>query len=142
MACVGTGNPSLLRTSLRFLWISLTFHSQPDLCFHTDFCMRALSHSPLRCCGSTPAKIAGRASASVCSELEPSLQGHILRCPSPEELGFCRQRGGERAHVLRCWARCRAGLCQPTRGSQSPMGDPHWSMRDGEAAGKALERLI
>lgn len=41
MAWVGTGNPLPLHTSFCFLWISLTFHSWPDLCLHTDFCMCA-----------------------------------------------------------------------------------------------------
>lgn len=134
MASVGTGNLFLSRTSLCFLWISLTFHSWPDLCFHTDFCTRAFpsSSSLLWCCGTTPAKKAGRALASACPEPEKSLQGNLLLCLTPEELGLCRRRG--KCRVLCC---CAPGLSSQDVAPAHPW-DPRWAACDGQA----LEQLI
>lgn len=141
MARVGTGNPFLSRTSLRFLWISLTFHSRPDLCLHTDFCMRAFPGSPLQGCGSTPAKKnAGRVSASVCPEPEQSLQGNLL---SRGARFFQAERRGTRTcpAPLGSVPCCASGL-RGQRAAPSHPWDPRGSACDGEAAGKALEQLI
>lgn len=117
MARVGTGNPFLSRTSLHFLWISLTFHSRPDLCLHTDFCMRAFPSSPLQGCGSAPAK------KTLAGSRHPSAQSRSNLCretSSPEEPGFSRQRGGEHARVPRRWARRRAALRGCVANAQLP----------------------
>lgn len=55
---------------------------------------------------------------------------------------FCRQRGGGRARVPRCWAQRRASGLRSQHTAPGHPWDPRWSGRDGEAAGKALERLI
>lgn len=142
MACVGTGNPFLSRTSLRFLWISLTFHSRLDLCLHTDFCMRALSCSPLRCCGSTPAKM-------LAGPRLPSAQSRSNLCreaSSSASLQRSRVFGGSEEgnmHVS-CAAGPGAVLCfraaQPTRSSQPPVGSALVCVRwagSGQSTGAA-----
>lgn len=133
VASVGTGNPFLSRTSLCFLWISLTFHSWPDLCFHTDFCTRAFpSSSPLRCCGSTPAKkLAGLWHPAAQSQNNPCRE---TSCSASlqRSWGFCRRRGKCRA--LCC---CAPGLSSQHAAPAHPW-DPCWAACDGEA----LEQLI
>lgn len=130
VASVGTGNPFLSHTSLCFLWISLTFHSWPDLCFHTDFCTPAFpssSSSLLRCCGTTPAKKAGRAF------WHPAAQSQNNPCRETSCSGVWQEER-KMPCVLCC---CAPGLSSQHAAPAHPW-DPRWAACDGQA----LEQLI
>lgn len=85
MAHVGTGNSFLSRSSLRFLWISLTFHSSPDLCLHTDF---------LHACNSiSPSLHQQKTQRHPNAHPEQHLQGNLLRTDGSVHTSLCSKAG-------------------------------------------------
>lgn len=76
-------------------------------------------------------KLAGLWHPAAQSQNNP-LQGNLLLCLTPEELGLCRRRG--KCRVLCC---CAPGLSSQHAAPAHPW-DPRWAACDGQA----LEQLI